>query len=106
MGDVFQVLADATRRRILEDLRTGEYSVGELVESVGYHQPGVSRHLAVLLESGLVKVRKDGPRRHYSLSPGPLQELDRWLDQYRALWGSRFHKLTEHLEKNKRSAKP
>ena len=105
MGDVFQAIGDATRRRILDELRQGEHSVGQLVANVGYHQPGVSRHLAVLLQSGLVNVRRDGPRRHYSLATGPLQELDRWLEQYRSLWESRFHKLTGHLEKNNRRTK-
>lgn len=106
MEHLFAVLADPTRRRILAELRPGERSVGELVDSVGYHQPGISRHLAVLLDAGLVEVRKDAQRRQYSLSPGPLQEIDAWLEQYRGLWDARFEKLTDHLGKRKRSVKP
>ena len=103
MDDVFAVLSDPTRRRILEALRPGERSVMELVDRVGMHQPGVSRHLSVLREAGLVKVRKEAQRRRYSLVTGPLQELDAWLDHYRGLWDARFVKLANHLAARKRS---
>jgi len=102
VDDVFAVLSDPTRRRILEALRRGERSVMELVDRVGMHQPGVSRHLGVLREAGLVKVRKEAQRRQYSLVPGPLQELDAWLDHYRGLWDARFVKLANHLANRKR----
>jgi len=102
VDDVFAVLSDPTRRRILEALRRRERSVMELVDRVGMHQPGVSRHLGVLREAGLVKVRKEAQRRQYSLVPGPLQELDAWLDHYRGLWDARFVKLANHLATRKR----
>jgi DNA-binding transcriptional ArsR family regulator len=106
VDDVFAVLSDPTRRRILEALRPGERSVMELVDRVGMHQPGVSRHLGILREAGLVKVRKEAQRRQYSLVTGPLQELDAWLDHYRGLWDARFVKLANHLATRKRSDHP
>ena len=73
---VLEVIAEPTRRRILDAVRDGERSVGELVEQVGMHQPGVSRHLKVLRDAGLVEVRRDAQRRLYRLRPEPLMELD------------------------------
>ncbi|MFY0521897.1 ArsR/SmtB family transcription factor [Archangium gephyra] len=72
--DAFQSLADPTRRRIVETLRSGELQVGEIVQQAGIHQSGVSRHLRILHESGFVSVRPDGQRRLYSLKPEPFQE--------------------------------
>ena len=83
---VLEVIAEPTRRRILDAVRGGERSVGELVERVGMHQPGVSRHLKVLRDAGLVEVRRDAQRRLYRLRPEPLMELDAWLEPYRAEW--------------------
>jgi len=78
----------------------------ELVQRVGMHQPGVSRHLAVLRDAGLVRVRADAQRRKYSLEPGPLREMDAWLNHYRGLWDSRFSKLANHLAHKERSDNP
>jgi DNA-binding transcriptional ArsR family regulator len=79
MGDVFAALADPTRRRLVEVLHKGEQSVGELVAAVAIQQPGVSRHLRILHEAGLVKVRASAQRRLYSLRPQPLRELEAWM---------------------------
>src|ERR1700755_985670 len=87
---VLDVIAEPTRRRILDAVRDGERSVGELVDEVGMHQPGVSRHLKVLREAGLVEVRHDAQRRLYRLRPEPLMELDEWLEPYRAEWTARL----------------
>jgi DNA-binding transcriptional ArsR family regulator len=100
--DVFATLADPTRRRILETLRHGERSVSELVETVDIHQPGVSRHLRILQESGLVTVRRDAQRRIYRLRAEPLRELDTWLAEYRAQWDVRFDKLGDHLQRQRK----
>ena len=86
------------RRRILELLRDGERGVGELVERLGLSQPGVSKHLRVLREAGLVSVRPDGRRRWYGLRPEPLAELDAWLAPYRELWSGRLDALERHLD--------
>ncbi len=80
-------------------MRSGERSVGELVETVGMHQPGVSRHLKVLRDAGLVEVRRDAQRRLYRLRPEPLMELDAWLEPYRAEWATRLDALERHLER-------
>ena len=96
--DVLEAIIDPTRRRILDAIRDGEVSVGELVEIVGMHQPGVSRHLKVLRDAGLVEARKDANRRLYRLRAEPLRELDAWLEPYRIEWSNRLDSLERHLE--------
>ncbi|HVH65111.1 MAG TPA: metalloregulator ArsR/SmtB family transcription factor [Candidatus Acidoferrum sp.] len=103
MADVFQILADPTRRRIVETLRGGERSVGELVDTVDIGQPGVSRQLAILQDAGFVVVRPDGRRRLYALRPEPFQELDDWMRGYRAMWETRLDRLAAEL--NRRNKK-
>ena len=95
----FDVLAEPTRRRILDDVRDGERSVGELVERLHVSQPGVSKHLRVLREAGLVDVRQDAQRRLYRARLEPLAEIDEWLEPYRRLWAERFDALERHLDK-------
>jgi DNA-binding transcriptional ArsR family regulator len=97
--DVFETLADPTRRRIVEVLRDGERQVGEVVEKAGIHQSGVSRHLRILFESGFVTVRPDGQRRFYGLRPEPFKELEDWVDRYRRLWDERLDRFGAALEK-------
>lgn len=96
----YAALADPSRRRILDLLRRRDRSVSDLVEGIGLSQPGVSKHLRVLREAGLVHVRKDGRTRWYSLRPQPLAELDRWLEPYRVHWSERLDALERHLEEN------
>src|SRR6186997_570197 len=96
---VLDVIAEPTRRRILDAVRTGERSVGELVDEVGMHQPGVSRHLKILRDAGLVELRRDAQRRLYRLRPEPLMELDAWLEPYRAEWAARLDSLERHLRR-------
>jgi DNA-binding transcriptional ArsR family regulator len=96
---VLEAIAEPTRRRILDAVRGRERSVGDLVEIVGMHQPGVSRHLKVLRDAGLVEVRREAQRRLYRLSPEPLKELDEWLEPYRAEWADRLNALERHLER-------
>jgi DNA-binding transcriptional ArsR family regulator len=97
--EVLDVIAEPTRRRILDAVRDTECSVSELVERVGMHQPGVSRHLKVLRDAGLVDVRRDAQRRLYRLRAEPLMELDVWLEPYRAHWAGRLDALERHLER-------
>jgi len=99
---VLEVIAEPTRRRILDAVRDGERSVGELVEQIGMHQPGVSRHLKVLRDAGLVEVRNDAQRRLYRLRAEPLRELDAWLEPYRAQWAGRLDALERHLHDHRR----
>jgi DNA-binding transcriptional ArsR family regulator len=99
---VFDVLADPTRRRIVEMLRSGEHAVNDIVEQIGIDQSGVSRHLHILHEAGFVQVHPDGPKRLYSLRPEPFQELDAWLRTYRENMRESFSKLDAHLERMKK----
>jgi DNA-binding transcriptional ArsR family regulator len=95
---VFDVLAEARRRDILDLVRDGERSVGELVTALSMSQPAVSKHLRVLREAGLVEARVDEQRRLYRLRPGPLRELDAWLAPYRQSWDTSLDKLAAHLD--------
>ena len=95
---VLDVIAEPTRRRILDVVRDGERSVGELVDELALPQPGVSRHLRVLRDAGLVEVRQDAQRRLYRLRAEPLRELDAWLEPYRAEWAGRLDALDRHLQ--------
>jgi DNA-binding transcriptional ArsR family regulator len=98
MAYAFAAVGDPSRREILDLLRDGTRSVGEIVERTGLSQPGVSKHLRVLREHGLVRVRRDAQRRLYDLDPAPLAELDAWLEPYRALWNERLDALGQHLD--------
>jgi len=103
---VLDVIAEPTRRRILDAVRGGERSVSELVDAVGMHQPGVSRHLKVLRDAGLVEVRRDAQRRLYRLRAEPLRELDEWLEPYRAEMTWRLDSLERHLGRTARPISP
>ena len=95
---VFDVLAEPRRREILDLLREEERPVGEIVDALGISQPGVSKHLRVLRDAGLVEVRSDAQRRVYRLRPEPLREIDDWLQPYRAAWRDRLDALENHLD--------
>jgi DNA-binding transcriptional ArsR family regulator len=99
MTTVYEALVDPTRRRILDLLREQPRLVGELTGLLGISQPGVSKHLRLLREVGLVRVRKDAQRRWYELRPEPLAEVDSWLASYRHLWDARLDRLENYLQK-------
>jgi DNA-binding transcriptional ArsR family regulator len=94
----FDVLAEPTRRRILDLLLERPHLVGELTDQLGLTQPGTSKHLRVLREAGLVRVRPEAQRRWYELRPEPLAELDAWLTPYRRLWADSLNALERHLD--------
>ena len=96
--DAFEALAEPNRRRILDLLRAGERPAGELVDALSISQPGVSKHLKLLREAGLVSARADGQRRLYRLEPQKLTEIDAWLAPYRRAWADRLDALERHLE--------
>ena len=96
----YAALAEPSRRRILDLLRTGELPVNDLVERIKLSQPGVSKHLRVLREAGLVDVRRSGRHRFHRLRPEPLREVDEWLEPYRAAMAARLDALERHLEEN------
>jgi DNA-binding transcriptional ArsR family regulator len=100
--NALEALADPTRRRIVELLAGGERSAGELAAEFETSRPGVSRHLRVLREHGLVSAREEGRRRVYELEPGPLAELDGWLEQYRRFWQNRLEALDTEIRRRRR----
>lgn len=95
-------LADPTRRRILELLAEDERTAGELAAGFSTSRPGVSRHLRVLRQHGLVHVRPEGRRRIYSLETEPLEELDEWLERYRVFWENRLDALDTEIRRRRK----
>jgi DNA-binding transcriptional ArsR family regulator len=91
-------LADPTRFRIVDLLGQGERSAGEIERALNVSQPSASKHLKVLREAGLVRMRKDRQRRLYAIDPAPLAELDAWLERYRHFWSDRLDALQRHLD--------
>ena len=102
MEAVLRALADDSRRTILEALAGGPATAGELAALLPIARPGVSRHLRVLREAGLVEVHQEAQRRIYGLRPEPLAEVDEWLNRYRALWEHRLDALHTEVARGKR----
>ena len=108
---MFQVLADPTRRRLIDALRHGERSVNQLVEVVDIGQPGVSRQLQILEDARFVVVRPEGRRRLYALRPEPFRELSEFVTAYRAIWEGRLDRFAaelnrRHKAKDKKEKRP
>ena len=101
MNGVLQALSDESRRTVLDALSNGPATVSQLAELLPIARPGVSRHLRVLREVGLVEVRKEAQWRIYSLRPEPLEEIDEWLGRYRALWQQRLDALHTEVARGK-----
>ncbi len=105
--NIHELLADPTRRRLIEVLGQGERSADELgavaLAEFGLSQPATSRHLRVLRESGLVRSRVAGARRLYALEPAGLRDLDAWLDQFRGLWTGALSALGTEIERGRRA---
>lgn len=97
-----EALSDPTRQRIVELLAERELSAGDLAAQFSTSRPAVSRHLRVLREHGLVRVRGEAQRRLYSLDPAPLEELDAWLARYRSFWAQRLDALDTQLARDMR----
>ena len=102
MEAVLRALADGSRRTVLDALTSGSATAGELAALLPIARPGVSRHLRVLREAGLVQVRQEAQRRVYSLRLEPLTEIDEWLGRYRALWEQRLDALHTEVARGKR----
>jgi DNA-binding transcriptional ArsR family regulator len=101
--NALEVLAEPTRRRIIELLAEGERSAGEIASEFATSRPAISRHLRVLREHGLVRTREDAQRRLYSLDPAPLEELDEWLQRYRRFWRNRLDALDTEIHRRRRT---
>ena len=99
---MFDVLAEPTRRRILDQLRDRPHTVGELVATLSISQPSISKHLRVLRDAGVVDARKDAQRRVYELRPEALAEVLVWVEPYRKLWAGRLDALERHLDAKER----
>jgi DNA-binding transcriptional ArsR family regulator len=97
----FHALADPTRLRILETMKSGERAVGEIVERMDIQQSGVSRHLRILTEAGIVQVRPDGQKRLYSLRQKAFDDIEAWVAGYRRHWETRLDRFGAALEKNR-----
>jgi DNA-binding transcriptional ArsR family regulator len=102
---VLHALADESRRTVLKILRDHPANAGELAEALPIARPGVSRHLRVLREAGLVDVRQEAQRRVYSLRPEALIEVDEWLQEYRVLWQNRLDALHTEIARGKKARK-
>ncbi|MCZ2838102.1 ArsR/SmtB family transcription factor [Modestobacter sp. VKM Ac-2985] len=101
--EALAALADPTRRQIVALLAVGERGAGELAGQFPVSRPAISRHLRVLREAGLVRVRVEGQRRVYALDPAPLSELDAWLAPYRRLWAQRLDALDTEIARGRRA---
>jgi DNA-binding transcriptional ArsR family regulator len=97
-SDVFNAIADAHRREVLDTLITGEKAVGAIVDDLSMSQPQVSKHLRVLNEVGLVRCRADGRRRLYRLEPARLQPFQEWLAKYERAWNDRLDRVDDYLK--------
>jgi DNA-binding transcriptional ArsR family regulator len=97
-SDVFNAIAEAHRREILDVLMTGEKAVGEIVNDLSMSQPRVSKHLRVLSEVGLVRCRAEGRRRLYRLEPARLRPLQEWLAKYERAWNDRMDRMDDYLQ--------
>ena len=102
MEAVLRALADESRLTLVEALASGPATAGQLAALLPIARPGVSRHLRVLREAGLVQVRKEAQRRVYQLRPQPLAEVDQWLGPYRTLWQQRLDALHTEVARGKR----
>lgn len=103
--NVFQALSDPARLRIVEVMKAGECSVGDIVERMDIQQSGVSRHLRILAEAGIVQMRPDGQKRLYSLRRDAFEQLEAWVAQYRRHWDRRLDRLGAALERRQAAAK-
>jgi DNA-binding transcriptional ArsR family regulator len=99
-GDVFQAVADPTRRALLDLLAEGEEPVNSLAERFAMSRPAISQHLAILLRTRLVRARRVGRERRYRLQPQPLEEIYDWVGLYERFWTAKLGALGEHLRKN------
>jgi DNA-binding transcriptional ArsR family regulator len=100
---LLQALADPARFQIVEAMRSGECSVGDIVERMDIHQSGVSRHLRILTEAGIVQMRPDGQKRLYSLRKEAFDELEAWVTAYRRHWEARLDRFGAALERNRKT---
>jgi DNA-binding transcriptional ArsR family regulator len=105
-SDVFNAVAEAHRREILDVLITGEKAVGAIVDDLSMSQPQVSKHLRVLSEVGLVSSRAEGRRRLYRLQPARLEPFHDWLAKYERAWNDRLDRVDDYLKELQEQGEP
>ena len=105
-SDVFNAIAEADRREILDVLMTGEKAVGAIVSDLSMSQPQVSKHLRVLSHVGLVRCRAEGRRRLYRLEPARLRPLHDWLAKYEQMWNARLDRMDDYLQELQQQGEP
>jgi len=105
-SDVFNAIAEASRREILDTLTAGEKAVGAIVNDLSMSQPQVSKHLRVLSEVGLVSCRAEGRRRLYRLEPARLRPMHEWLAKYEQEWSDRLDRIDDYLGELRRQGEP
>lgn len=101
---LFHALADPARLRIVEAMKSGECAVGDIVERMEIHQSGVSRHLRILAEAGIVQMRPEGQKRLYSLRKEAFDQLEAWVAGYRSHWEARLDRFAAALERRQAAA--
>ena len=101
---LFHALADPARLRIVDAMKSGECAVGDIVERMDIHQSGVSRHLRILAEAGIVQMRPDGQKRLYSLRKEAFDQLEAWVAGYRRHWEARLDRFAAALERRQAAA--
>lgn len=99
-ADIFQAIADPTRRALLDQLKGGEQPVKQLAAAFDVSMPAISQHLQVLCEVGLVTQRKVGRQRFYQLNPLPLKQVSDWVTDYEQFWLEKLEALSHYLEEN------
>jgi DNA-binding transcriptional ArsR family regulator len=102
---LFHALADPARLRIVETMRSGECAVGDIVERMDIEQSGVSRHLRILAEAGIVQMRPDGQKRLYSLRKEAFDQLEAWVVAYRRHWEARLDRFGAALQRKRSTSK-
>src|SRR6202790_5087165 len=102
--NVFNALSDPARLRIVETMGSGECAVGDIVERMDIHQSGVSRHLRILAEAGIVQMRPDGQKRLYSLRKEAFDQVEAWVAGYRRHWEARLDRFAAALERRQAAA--
>jgi len=105
-SDVFNAIAEARRREVLDALIKGEKAVGAIVDDLSMSQPQVSKHLRVLRQVGLVRCRAEGRRRLYRLEPARLRPLHRWLAKYEQAWNERLDRMDDYLKDLQQQGEP
>jgi DNA-binding transcriptional ArsR family regulator len=103
-SSLFQALADPARLRIVESMKAGECAVGDIVDRMDIHQSGVSRHLRILSDAGIVQMRPEGQKRLYSLRKDAFDRLEAWVAEYRRHWDARLDRFGGALERRRASA--